>query len=87
MNDGITIFFKNEVSKNETNQGDLLDLNEVFYTFSWAPKKVNKSKNYSQKRLKSKTKKGKLPAPGRSKDCQPSSKNLGKIFDVSLRTL
>ena len=67
----------NGVSKNETNEGEVLDLNEVFYTFSWAPKKVNKSKNYSQKRFKLKTKKGKLPAPGRRKECEPSSKNLG----------
>ena len=36
----------NEVFKNETNEVDILDLSEVFYTFFWAPKKVNKSKNY-----------------------------------------
>ena len=65
-----------KVSKNETNEVEVSDLNEVFYTFFWVPKKVNKSKNYSQKRFKSKAKKSKLLSPNNNKNSKPFSKNL-----------
>ena len=66
----------NDVPENETNDVDVLDLNEAFYTFFWVPKKVNRSKNYSQKRLKSKPKKGNLASPERTKNFKPVSKNF-----------
>ncbi len=65
-----------DVPENETNDVGNLDLNEVFYKFFWVPKKVNRSKNYSQKRLKSKTKKGKMGSPERTQNFKPFSKNL-----------
>ena len=69
--------YPNEVSKQETSEGDISDLNEVFYKFSWAPKKVNKSNKYSQKNGKPKKKKGKPLSAVRAKDVQTSFKNSG----------
>ena len=69
--------YPNEVSKQETSEGDISDLNEVFYKFSWAPKKVNKSNKYSQKNGKPKKKKGKPLSAVGAKDVQTSFKNSG----------
>jgi ATP-dependent RNA helicase SUPV3L1/SUV3 len=67
----------NEVSKQENSDDEISDLNEVFYKFSWAPKKVSKSNKYSQKNGKPKKKKGKPLSAVRAKDVQSSSKNSG----------
>ena len=69
--------YPNEVSKQETSEGDISHLNEVFYKFSWAPKKVNKSNKYSQKNGKQKKKKGKPLSAVGAKDVQTSFKNSG----------
>ena len=70
--------YPNEVSKQENSEGEISDLNEVFYKFSWVPNKVNKSNKYSQKNGKQKKKKGKPLSAVRAKDVQTSSKNFGK---------
>ncbi len=69
--------YPNEVSKQETSEGGISDLNEVFYKFSWTPKKVNKSNKYSQKNGKPKKKKGKPLSVVGAKDVQTSFKNSG----------
>ena len=69
--------YPNEVSKQENSEGEISDLNEVFYKFSWEPKKVTKSNKYSQKNGKQKKKKGKPFSAVRAKDVQTSSKNSG----------
>jgi hypothetical protein len=70
--------YPNEVSRQENSEGEISDLNEVFYKFSWVPNKVNKSNKYSQKNGKQKKKKGKPLSAVRAKDVQTSSKNFGK---------
>ena len=69
--------YPNEASKQETSEGEISDLSEVFYKFSWVPKKVNKSNKYSQKNGKPKKKKGKSLSVVRTKDVQTSFKNSG----------
>ena len=71
-------YYPNEVSKQENSEGEISDLNEVFYKFSWVPNKVNKSNKYSQKNGKQKKKKGKPLSAVRATDVQTSSKNFGK---------
>ena len=70
--------YPNEASKQETSEGEISDLSEVFYKFSWVSKKVNKSNKYSQKNGKPKKKKGKSLSVVRTKDVQTSFKNSGK---------
>ena len=67
--------YPSEASKQETSEGEISDLSEVFYKFSWVPKKVNKSNKYSQKNGKPKKKKGKSLSVVRTKDVQTSFKN------------
>ena len=69
--------YPNEASKQETSEGEISDLSEVFYKFSWVSKKVNKSNKYSQKNGKPKKKKGKSLSVVRTKDVQTSFKNSG----------
>ena len=69
--------YPNEASKQETSEGEISDLNEVFYKFSWVSKKVNKSNKYSQKNGKPKKKKGKSLSVVQTKDVQTSFKNSG----------
>ena len=69
--------YPNEASKQETSEGEISDLSEVFYKFSWVPKKVNKSNKYSQKNGKPKKKKGKSLSVVRTKDVRTSFKNSG----------
>ena len=69
--------YPNETSKQETSEGEISDLSEVFYKFSWVSKKVNKSNKYSQKNGKPKKKKGKSLSVVRTKDVQTSFKNSG----------
>ena len=69
--------YPNEASKQKTSEGEISDLSEVFYKFSWVPKKVNKSNKYSQKNGKPKKKKGKSLSVVRTKDVQTSFKNSG----------
>ena len=69
--------YPNEASKQETSEGEISDLSEVFYKFSWVSKKVNKSNKYSQKNGKPKKKKGKSLSLVRTKDVQTSFKNSG----------
>jgi len=69
--------YPNEVSKQETSEGDISDLNEVFYKFSWVPKKVNRSNKYSQKNGKPKKKKGKQLSAVGAKDVETAFKNSG----------
>jgi len=69
--------YPNEASKQETSEGEISDLSEVFYKFSWVSKKVNKSNKYSQKNGKPKNKKGKSLSVVRTKDVQKSFKNSG----------
>ena len=69
--------YPNEVSKQETSEGEISDLNEVFYKFYWIPKKVNKTNKYSQKNGKPKKKKGTPLSAVRAKDVQTSSKTSG----------
>ena len=69
--------YPKDVSKQETSESEIADLNEVFYKFFWIPKKVNKSNKYSQKNGKPKKKKGKPLLAVGAKDVQASSKNSG----------
>ena len=69
--------YPNEASKQETSEGEISDLSEVFYKFSWVPKNVKKSNKYSQKNGKPKKKKGKSLSVVRTKDVQTSFKNSG----------
>ena len=69
--------YPNEASKQETSEGEISDLSEVFYKFSWVSKKVNKRNKYSQKNGKPKKKKGKSLSVVRTKDVQTSFKNSG----------
>ena len=69
--------YPNEASKHETSDGEISDLNEVFYKFFWVSKKVNKSNKYSQKNRKPKKKKVKSLSVVRTKDVQTSFKNSG----------
>ena len=69
--------YPHEASKQETSEGEISDLSEVFYKFSWVSKKVNKSNKYSQKNGKPKKKKGKSLSVVRTKDVQTSFKNSG----------
>ena len=69
--------YPNEASKQETSEGEISDLSEVFYKFSWVSKKVNRSNKFSQKNGKPKKKKGKSLSVVRTKDVQTSFKNSG----------